>query len=94
MKMLAGPVAALAFAIGFFGSAAQAAQLSNHQKAEASIVAFDQASGLVQLSNGLVVDQSNLIQSAALQRLYETEGIDDVQRKLSSDVRYIADGKS
>eukprot|EP00752_Nemacystus_decipiens_P019608 g17664.t1 len=94
MKMLAGPAAALAFAIGFFGSAAQAAQLSNHQKAEASIVAFDQASGLVQLSNGLVVDQSNLIQSAALQRLYETEGIDDVQRKLSSDVRYIADGKS
>lgn len=71
--------------------AAGAADASADHKIIVDIVALDAASGTLQLSNGLVLNRTNFIQSAAFQRLYETEGADQLQRKLrGTAVRYIA----
>lgn len=84
---------ALVFSAALSGpaGAAGAADASADHKIIANIVALDAASGSLQLSNGLVLNRTNFIQSAAYQRLYETEGADQLQRKLrGTAVRYIA----
>lgn len=93
MKSLAYAAAALTFAIGFAGSPANAADAPDAQKVETSIIAVHNASGTVQLSNGMVLDQSRVIRSATLRHLYETEGAQQLQRKFpTGEIRYLADG--
>lgn len=92
MKALAIGTAVLAFAIGFLGSSANAAETSTAHKSEATIIGFHSPSGTVRLSNGAVLNQSNLVQSPALEHLYVTQGIGDVQRKLQAEIRYVANG--
>lgn len=82
--------AAAAITIATLGSPAFATTASGDMKIEARIIAIDQASGMVQLSNGLTFNQTNAIQSASLQRLYETDGPHQLQRKLRSQIRYVA----
>lgn len=89
MKTLA-LTAAVAIAIAALGSPSFAADRLGDSKIEAHIVAIDQASGMIQLSNGLVFNETNAIQSASLQHLYETEGAHQLQRKLRSQIRYVA----
>lgn len=81
---------ALVFSAALSGPAGAADASADH-KIIVDIVALDAASGTLQLSNGLVLNRTNFIQSAAFQRLYETEGADQLQRKLrGTAVRYIA----
>lgn len=81
---------ATAIAIATLSTPALAMNAQSGIKVEARIIAIDQASGMVQLSNGLTFNQTNAIQSAALQHLYETEGAHQLQRKLRSQIRYVA----
>lgn len=79
-----------AASLGLSGTAT-ASDLSEDRKIEADIVALDAATGTFQLSNGMVLDRSNFLQSAAFQRLYETEGAEQLQRKLrNTEIRYVA----
>lgn len=88
---LATTALVLAFSVGLSAPVAAATDLSEDRKIEADIVALDAASGTLQLSNGMVLDRSNFLQSAAFQRLYETEGAEQLQRKLrNTEIRYVA----
>lgn len=94
MKLFALATTGLAFAIVDSGSSALAVDAYNEVKVEIQIVAIDPASGVIQIAGGPSLHRSQTIQSAALQHLFETEGADQLQRKLSSQIRYIANAKA
>lgn len=78
MRTLAIATSALALAFGMSGPVA-ATNLPEDHKIEADIVAFDAASGTLLLSNGMVLDRSNFLHSAAVQR-----------KVRNTEIRYIA----
>jgi hypothetical protein len=90
MKSLVLTALMLGVSVGL-SAPANAGTRADDQKIEAGIVAIDAASGTLHLSNGMVIDRANILQSAALQHLYETEGAAQLQRKVrSTEIRYIA----